>query len=309
MVARQSRSDRRELVRERVFDAVSLTAAVALVATIVLFFLQLFIASRDSRAAFGLPFLWRSEWNPVTEQFGALPMIVGTLITGFGALLVSTPFALGVAIFLADYASKRVAGPVKSLIGLLGGLPSVIFGLWGLFVLVPLVSRFEVWFGHLVGSEALVTAGTTGVGLLSAILLLAIMILPFSASLILESLIVVPAELREGALALGATKWDTIQNIELPYVRRSTVGALVLALGRALGETMAVTMVIGNGIRMPHSLFDPSNTLASAIANQFLEATSPLYISSLIELGLVLFVLAILINVAARMILRRGVET
>jgi phosphate transport system permease protein len=135
------------------------------------------------------------------------------------------------------------------------------------------------------------------------------MILPFSASLILESLIVVPAELREGALALGATKWDTIQNIELPYVRRSTVGALVLALGRALGETMAVTMVIGNGIRMPHSLFDPSNTLASAIANQFLEATSPLYISSLIELGLVLFVLAILINVAARMILRRGVET
>ena len=308
MVARQSRSDRRELVRERVFDAVSLTAAVALVATIVLFLLQLFIASSDSRAAFGLPFLWRSEWNPVTEQFGALPMIVGTLITGFGALLVSTPFALGVAIFLADYANRRIAGPVKSLIGLLGGLPSVIFGLWGLFVLVPVVSRFEVWFGHLVGSEALVTAGTTGVGLLSAILLLAIMILPFSASLILESLIVVPAELREGALALGATKWDTIQNIELPYIRRSTVGALVLALGRALGETMAVTMVIGNGIRMPHSLFDPSNTLASAIANQFLEATSPLYISSLIELGLILFVLAILINVAARVILRRGVE-
>ena len=308
MVARQSRSDRRELVRERAFDAVSLTAAVALVATIVLFLLQLFIASRDSRAAFGLPFLWRSEWNPVTEQFGALPMIVGTLITGFGALLVSTPFALGVAIFLADYASRRVAGPVKSLIGLLGGLPSVIFGLWGLFVLVPVVSRFEVWFGHLVGSEALVTAGTTGVGLLSAILLLAIMILPFSASLILESLMVVPAELREGALALGATKWDTIQNIELPYIRRSTVGALVLALGRALGETMAVTMVIGNGIRMPHSLFDPSNTLASAIANQFLEATSPLYISSLIELGLILFVIAILINVAARVILRRGVE-
>jgi len=308
MVAQQSHSDRRELVRERVFDAVSLTAAVALVATIVLFLVQLFIASRDSRAAFGLPFLWRSEWNPVTEQFGALPMIVGTLITGFGALLVSTPFALGVAIFLADYASKRVAGPVKSLIGLLGGLPSVIFGLWGLFVLVPLVSKFEVWFGHLVSSEALVTAGTTGVGLLSAILLLAIMILPFSASLILESLIVVPAELREGALALGATKWDTIQNIELPYIRRSTVGALVLALGRALGETMAVTMVIGNGIRMPHSLFDPSNTLASAIANQFLEATSPLYISSLIELGLILFMLAILINVAARMILRRGVQ-
>jgi phosphate transport system permease protein len=134
------------------------------------------------------------------------------------------------------------------------------------------------------------------------------MILPFSASLILESLLVVPTELKEGALALGATKWDTIQNVELPYVRRSTVGALVLSLGRALGETMAVTMVIGNGMRLPRSLFDPANTLASAIANQFLEATSPVYIASLVQLALILFVIAIIINIAARVILRRGVQ-
>jgi phosphate transport system permease protein len=308
MAAQPSRSDRRELIRERAFTAAGLTAAVALVTTIVLFLVQLFVTSGSSRAAFGLPFLWRSEWNPVTEQFGALPMIVGTLITGFGALLISTPFALGIAIFLADYAGKKAAEPIKYLIGLLGGLPSVIFGLWGLFVLVPIVSRFEVWFGKLVGSEALVASGTTGVGLLAAILLLAIMILPFSASLILESLLVVPMELKEGALALGATKWDTIQNIELPYVRRSTVGALVLSLGRALGETMAVTMVIGNGMRLPHSLFDPANTLASAIANQFLEATSPVYIASLIQLALILFMIAIVINIAARVILRRGVQ-
>jgi phosphate transport system permease protein len=308
MAAQPSRSDRRELIRERAFTAAGLTAAVALVTTIVLFLVQLFVTSGSSRGAFGLPFLWRSEWNPVTEHFGALPMIVGTLITGFGALLISTPFALGIAIFLADYAGKKAAEPVKYLIGLLGGLPSVIFGLWGLFVLVPIVSRFEVWFGKLVGSEALVASGTTGVGLLAAILLLAIMILPFSASLILESLLVVPMELKEGALALGATKWDTIQNIELPYVRRSTVGALVLSLGRALGETMAVTMVIGNGMRMPHSLFDPANTLASAIANQFLEATSPVYIASLIQLALILFMIAIVINIAARVILRRGVQ-
>jgi len=308
MVAQPSRSDRRELVRERAFTAAGVTAAVALVTTILLFLFELFITSRSSRAAFGWSFLWRSEWNPVTEKFGALPMIVGTLVTGFGALLISTPFALGIAIFLADYAGKRAAEPIKYLISLLGGLPSVIFGLWGLFVLVPLVSKFEVWFGKLVGSEALVASGTTGVGLLAAILLLGIMILPFSASLILESLLVVPTELKEGALALGATKWDTIQNVELPYVHKSTVGALVLSLGRALGETMAVTMVIGNGMKMPTSLFDPANTLASAIANQFLEATSPVYIASLIQLGLILFVISIIINIAARVILRRGVQ-
>lgn len=308
MVAQPSRNDRREAARERAFTAASLVAAVALVATIVLFFVQLLITSRTSRAAFGWNFLWHSEWNPVTEKFGALPMIVGTLVTGFGALLISTPFALGIAIFLADYAGRKVAEPIKYLIGLLGGLPSVIFGLWGLFVLVPLVGKFEVWFGKLVGSEALVASGTTGVGLLAAIVLLAIMILPFSASLILEALLVVPTELKEGALALGATKWDTIQNVELPYVRRSIVGALVLSLGRALGETMAVTMVIGNGMKMPTSLFDPANTLASAIANQFLEATSPIYIGSLIQLALILFVIAIIINIMARIILRRGVQ-
>jgi phosphate transport system permease protein len=308
MTAQPSRSDRRERARERVFTVAGIVAAVALVATIVLFFIQLIITSRASQKAFGLSFLWRSEWNPVTEKFGALPMIVGTLITGFGSLLIATPFALGIAIFLADYAGKKVAEPVKYLIGLLGGLPSVIFGLWGLFVLVPLVSKFEVWFGKLVGSEALVTSGTTGVGLLAAILLLAIMILPFSASLILESLLVVPNELKEGSVALGATKWDTIQNIELPYIRRSTVGALVLSLGRALGETMAVTMVIGNGMKMPRTLFDPANTLASAIANQFLEATSPVYIASLVQLALILFVIAIIINIAARVILRRGAQ-
>ena len=306
MTARLSRSDRRERARERAFTASGLVAAVALVATIVRCLIELIITSRTSQTAFGLSFLWNSEWNPVTEKFGALPMIVGTLVTGFGSLLIATPFALGIAIFLADYAGKRVAEPVKYLIGLLGGLPSVIFGLWGLFVLVPLVGKFEVWFGKLVGSEALVTSGTTGVGLLAAILLLALMILPFSASLILESLLVVPNELKEGSVALGATKWDTIQNIELPYIRRSTVGALVLSLGRALGETMAVTMVIGNGMKMPKTLFDPANTLASAIANQFLEATSPVYIASLIQLALILFVIAIIINIAARVILRRS---
>src|SRR5450756_477940 len=308
MAALPSPSDRREAARERGFTPASRVAAVALVATIALFLVQLLVTSRTSWATFGLPFLWHSEWNPVTEKFGALPMIVGTLVTGFGALLISTPFALGIAIFLADYAGKKVAEPIKYLIGLLGGLPSVIFGLWGLFVLVPIVSKFEVWFGKLVGSEALVASGTTGVGLLAAILLLAIMILPFSASLILEALLVVPTELKEGALALGATKWDTIQNVELPYVRKSTVGALVLSLGRALGETMAVTMVIGNGMKMPTTRFDPGNTLASAIANQFLEATSPVYIGSLIQLALILFVIAIIINVLARLIFSRELQ-
>jgi phosphate transport system permease protein len=305
---RPSPDDSREKVREAVYKTATTAAAVTLVAVIALFLVQLVIASQASRTAFGLRFLWTTEWNPVTEQFGALPMIVGTLVTGFGALAISTPFALGIAIFLADYASKKVAEPFKYLISLLGGLPSVIFGLWGLVVLVPRVSRFEVWFGTLVHSEALVQAGTTGVGLLSSILLLSLMILPFSSSLILESLLLVPTELKEGSLALGATRWDTIQSIELPVVRKSTVGALVLALGRALGETMAVTMVIGNGMRMPRTLFDPANTLASAIANQFLEATSPLYVSTLIELALILFVIAIVINIAARVILRRGVQ-
>ncbi|MDO9100370.1 MAG: phosphate ABC transporter permease subunit PstC [Caldisericota bacterium] len=305
---RLSADSRREKVREAAYKTATTVAAVALVATIALFLVQLATASHASWRAFGLRFLWTTEWNPVTEQFGALPMIVGTLVTGFGALAISTPFALGIAIFLADYASKRVTEPFKYLISLLGGLPSVIFGLWGLIVLVPRIGRLEVWFGTLVHSEALVQAGTTGVGLLSSVVLLALMILPFSSSLILESLLLVPTELKEGSLALGATRWDTIQSIELPFVRKSTVGALVLALGRALGETMAVTMVIGNGMRMPRTLFDPANTLASAIANQFLEATSPLYVSALTELALILFVIAIVINIGARVILRRGVQ-
>lgn len=308
MTAQLSPKDRQERARERAFTTAGLIAAVTLVATIAIFLVDLTISSRGSRSTFGWSFLWHTDWNPVTEEFGALPMIVGTLITGFGSLLLATPLALGIAIFLADYAHRRIVEPVKYLIGLLGGLPSVIFGLWGLFVLVPLISKFEVWFGHAVGSETLVTAGTTGVGLLASIVLLALMILPYSASLILDSLLVVPNELREGSLALGATKWDTIQNVELPYIRRSTVGAVVLSLGRALGETMAVTMVIGNGMKMPGSLFDPANTLASAIANQFLEATSPLYVSSLIELALILFCISIIINIAARAILRKRTQ-
>ncbi|WP_244147453.1 phosphate ABC transporter permease subunit PstC [Thermosulfurimonas dismutans] len=257
--------------------------------------LTLLWGSLPSIKAFGFKFLWGKVWDPVNEEFGALPFIVGTLITSFLALIITFPFAISSGIFLAEYAPPRIAGPLSALIELLAGIPSVIYGLWALFYLVPVVRWFEMRLG----------APPFGLGLPTASLVLAIMILPYAASITREVLKMVPQELKEAAYGLGATRWEVIRGVCLPYASSGIVAGLVLSLGRALGETMAVTMVIGNRSEMPTSFWDLANTMASVIANEFTEASKDIHLAALIEVGLLLFVITLLVNILARMVIIR----
>ena len=240
--------------------------------------------------AFGLRFLWNTTWDPVSLEFGALPFLVGTLITSFLALLIATPFALAGAIFLGELAPPKIANPVSFVMELLAGIPSVIYGLWALFYLVPLVRAFELKIG----------APPYGLGLFTASLVLAIMILPYALSVARDVIKLVPQDLKEAAYGLGATRWETIRHIILPYARSGILAGIVLALGRALGETMAVTMVIGNRSAMPQSIWDLANTMASVIANEFTEATEDIHLAALVEIGLLLFVITVVVNLVAR---------
>ncbi len=258
-------------------------------------FVTLVIESWPSIKAFGLRFLWTTTWDPVSLQFGALPFLVGTLITSFLALLIAAPFALAGAIFLGEIAPSRYANPVSFIIELLAGIPSVIYGLWALFYLVPLVRWFEMKIG----------APPFGLGLFTASLVLAIMILPYALSVARDVIRLVPDDLKEAAYGLGATRWETIRHVILPYARSGIFAGIVLALGRALGETMAVTMVIGNRSAMPQSLWDLANTMASVIANEFTEATEDVHLAALVEIGLLLFIITVIVNLLARIIIIR----
>ncbi len=258
-------------------------------------FVTLVIESWPSIKAFGLRFLWTTTWDPVSLQFGALPFLVGTLITSFLALIIAAPFALAGAIFLGEIAPPRYANPVSFVIELLAGIPSVIYGLWALFYLVPLVRWFEMKIG----------APPFGLGLFTASLVLAIMILPYALSVARDVIRLVPDDLKEAAYGLGATRWETIRHVILPYARSGIFAGIVLALGRALGETMAVTMVIGNRSAMPQSLWDLANTMASVIANEFTEATEDVHLAALVEIGLLLFIITVIVNLLARIIIIR----
>jgi len=255
--------------------------------------------------AFGPPFLWTTEWNPVTHSFGVLPAIYGTLATSFIALLLAVPIGICSAVFLAEIAPRWVAEPISFLIEMLASIPSVILGLWGLFVLVPLVREAESFLGQALGFVPIFSGPAYGVGLLSAGLILAIMILPILTSVIRDILKAVPMAQREAMLALGGTQWETIARAVLPYARSGIVGAIILALGRALGETLAVSMVIGNTFQISISLFSPATTLSSLISTQFREADNQLYLSALIAAGFVLFGITAVVNVLARLILWR----
>jgi phosphate transport system permease protein len=284
------------------FAAVMLLCALSIFA-IVLFILSiLIIRSHLSLAQFGWKFFTQSAWDPVSGDFGALPFIWGTLATSFLALLQAVPLALGVAIFLTELCPRPLRAPISFLTELLAAIPSVVYGLWAVFVLVPLMRdvigpflvKYFSWTGLFDGPNF-------GIGLLTASIILAIMILPIISSLTRDIMNAVPNSQREAVLALGATRWEMIRIGVLRNSRIGIVGAIMLGLGRALGETMAVTMVIGNHPNISKSLFAPANTLASVIAGEFSEATSLLYLSALIEIGLALFLVTIVVNTIARL--------
>ena len=265
---------------------------------------ELFRTSHLSIAKFGFNFWRTTTWDPVSGEFGALPFIWGTLYSSALAMLISTPIAIGIAVFLSELSPGPLRTPLTFLTELLAAIPSIVYGLWGIFVLVPLVRHLEVLTPPWLKKVPLFSGPPLGVGMLSAALILAIMVIPFSSSVAREVLRAVPATQREAAYALGATRWEAIRTA-LYYGRTGILGAVMLGFGRALGETMAVTMVIGNNPQVSASLFAPQHTMAAVIANEFTEAADDLYLSALVEIGLVLFVLTIVINGISRFLIWR----
>ncbi len=288
---------------DRAYRRLTQWAALSLVVVVVALAAVMVRAALPSIHVFGWSFLTTSKWNPVTEVFGALPLIYGTLVSSFLALLIAVPLGLGAAIFLAELAPAWIRSPVAFLIELLAAIPSVVYGMWGIFVLAPVLRRWvQPALGSSLGFLPLFQGPPYGVGMLAAGIILAIMVLPFIVAVSREVLLAVPNTQREAALALGATRWETTRLAVLRYGRSGLIGAVLLGLGRALGETMAVTMVIGNRPAISASLFAPGYTMASMIANEFTEATTDLYLSALVEVALLLFVVTVLVNAAARLL-------
>jgi phosphate transport system permease protein len=284
-------------------QAVVFIAAAAILAITALLVWELWSKSGPSRAKFGSGFLLRSVWDPVNGDFGALPFILGTVITSAVALIIAVPFGVGAAIFLAELAPPKLSDAMTFLIELLAAVPSVIFGLIGLFVLVPILMTVVPFLKDGLGFLPFFSGPFYGPSLLSASVVLSVMVAPYIISVSREVLLAVPQDLREAALALGATRWETTWDVVVPFARRGIMGSVFLALARALGETMAVTMVVGNSPKIATSLLAPGYSIASVIANEFAEATSTMQISVLIELGLVLFGLTIVLNGAARLLI------
>jgi phosphate transport system permease protein len=282
--------------KEALFRRVLLLAAISVVVILVAIFLTLTITSIPSLKAIGLKFIYGKSWNPVTDEYGGLPFLIGTLLTSLLALIISIPFSLGVGLFLGEYYTKGpISGIFKNIIELLAAIPSVIYGFWGLIVLVPIVRSWENKLGY----------PPYGVGILTSSIILSIMIIPYSVSLTRQVIMMFPANLKEAAYSLGATRYEVIKNVVIPYTRSGIFAGILLSLGRALGETMAVTMLIGNTHDIPTNIFAPGNTMASVIANEFTEATGTVYVSALIEMGLFLFIVTTIINIIGRKIINR----
>jgi len=278
------------------FRGIIITGAVCILLLVIGVFITLVLDSTESVKNFGLGFIFSKTWDPVSGQFGALPFLLGTLITSFLAIAISLPLSLAISIFLGEYFTEGMKSSfLKSIIELLAGIPSVIYGFWGIFVLVPLIRNLELKLNVI----------PYGVGILTSSIILAIMIIPYSASLGIEVLQLVPADLKEAAYSLGATRFEVIRKVILPYARSGIFAGILLALGRALGETMAVTMVIGNSNFLPTSIFSPSNTMASVLANEFTEATESLHLASLIEIGLLLFLVVTVVNILGKQIINK----
>ena len=295
---------RRSSVRsdEILFRGVTGAFALILIAIVVAIAITLFRESQLSIKAFGWQFWQTDSWNPVLGEFGARPFIWGTLYSSVLALLISTPIALGIAIYTSELAPAWLQRPLVFLTELLAAIPSIVYGLWGIFVLVPAVRRLEMATPEWLQSVPLFSGPPLGIGMLSAALILATMVIPFTSSVAREVLKAVPPSQREGAYALGATRWEAIR-MALFFARTGIVGAIMLGFGRALGETMAVTMVIGNSPQISLSLFAPQYTMAAVLANEFAEATGELYLNALVEIGLVLFVITLIINMLSRLLI------
>jgi len=282
--------------KDRAFRFLLLLSGFLIIILLSGIFLSLVFSSIPSIKEFGINFLFSKNWDPVNNKFGALPFIIGTLLTSVLSLLISIPFSLSISIFLSEILKNRTISKIfQTIVELIAGIPSVIVGLWGLFILAPGISNIQTKFG----------IQPIGVGIFTASIILSIMIIPYSASIGKEVISLVPNEVKEGAISLGATEFETLKGVILPFSFRGIFAGFLLSFGRAFGETMAVTMVIGNANRIPTNIFSPGQTMASLIANEFTEATTKLYTSSLIQIGLILFLISMLINIFGRLIIRR----
>jgi phosphate transport system permease protein len=290
-------------VPDAIFGVIILLSAISVFAIVLLVVWELIDKSRLSLHQFGLGFFYGHEWDPVNGNFGAVPFIFGTLVSSFLALLLAVPLSVGVAVYITEMCPQRLRAIISFLVELLAAIPSVIYGLWGIFVLAPLLREYvEPFLAKTLGWTGLFGGPMYGLGMLAAGIILAIMVVPVVASITREVMTAVPQNQREAVLALGATRWEMIRMGVLRNARIGIVGGVILGLGRALGETMAVTMVIGNRPEVAKSLFAPGYTMASVIANEFSEATGDLYLSALVEIGLALFIVTLIVNALARLL-------
>ncbi len=290
-------------VGDRIFQFAMLLCGLAVLGTLVLIVYELVLRSGPSWHAFGMKFFAARDWDPVNEQFGALPFVYGTLVSSLLALIIAVPLSVGVAVFTTEMCPPMLRGPLSFFVELLAAIPSVVYGLWAIFVLVPILSGYvQPFLSKTLGWTGLFTGPPYGISMLAAGIILAVMIVPIISSIAREVLMVVPQNQREAVLALGATRWEMIRVGVLRNARAGIMGGIILGLGRALGETMAVTMVIGNRPEISKSLFAPGYTMASVLANEFSEATGDLNLAALIEIGLALFLVTIVVNALARLL-------
>ena len=311
----KERADRTRVLRrfrlgDSTFRIMTQCSAIAVLVLLAGVILSLVIGSLPAWKAFGFGFFTSESWNPVTEKFGAAPAIYGTLLTSFLAMLIGVPVSLGIAIFLTEICPERLRRPIGIAVELLAGIPSIIYGIWGLFVFAPwfqvhVQPLFIDGFANIPVLNQLFAGPPYGIGMLTAGLILAIMVLPFITSITREVFETVPPVLKEAAYGIGCTRWEVMRRVVIPYTRVGIIGGVMLGLGRALGETMAVTFVIGNAHRIVPSILAPGTTISATIANEFTEAVGDLYTSSLIALGLILFVITFIVLAAARLLLLR----
>ncbi|HQU14838.1 MAG TPA: phosphate ABC transporter permease subunit PstC [Gammaproteobacteria bacterium] len=301
---------RRGRLADRVFAGTTRVFAILVMLSVFAILVSLLIGAGPALRKFGFGFLVSTQWNPVTERFGALVPIFGTLVTSFLAMLVAIPVSFGIALFITELAPSWLKRPVGTAIELLAAIPSIIYGMWGLFVFAPLFAdHVQPWVTDHIGDWPLVgvlfQGPPMGIGMFTAGLILGIMVIPFIASVMRDVFEVVPPMLKESAYGVGATTWEVVRHVVLPYTKVGVIGGIMLGLGRALGETMAVTFVIGNAHRISPSLFMPGSTISSILANEFTEADGKMYSSSLVAVGLILFVITFVVLALAKLLLFR----
>lgn len=292
---------------DAVFKGVSFFFAFAVIALLSAIIIVLVKDSWLSIRKFGLGFLVSSTWDPVQGVFGALPAVWGTFVSSLIAIIIAVPISLGIAIFLTETAPKGIKGPIGTAIELLASIPSIIYGMWGLFVFAPFIAEnVEPFMIERLGFIPLFRGAPLGVGMLPAGFILAIMIIPFISSVARDVFLMVPPILKESGYAVGATKWEVIRKVVIPFAKSGIMGAVILGLGRALGETMAVTFIIGNSQKISLELLNPGTSISAALANEFTEAVEDIYLSSLVELGLILFVISFVVLAAAKLMISRS---